>query len=984
MEAHLSHGELTVMYEPGTSGADQNHSGQISFRTMEPREEIATESAKDAPISEAVPRSRWNRQVALIGILIALVAAAVVLPPLINVGRYQRQITALMSRSLGRQVRLSSVELRLLPRPGFVLHDLSVSEDPGFGAEPVLSARTVVASIRMLSLWRGRMEIDRISVDEASLNLVRAADGRWNLNSLLLGAQPALTGSALPGEQGRVATAARASSHFPYLEATDSRINLKQGLEKSPYSLVSTDFSLWQETPGEWRVRLRGQPVRTDLEMSMAETGEVRMEASLRRAAQLREMPLQMQIEWRDAQLGQLSRLLSGSDAGWRGDVRADIEMQGTVDSVQTKARLRAVGVRRQEFAPETPLDFDANCNFRYQHSQNAVHDLGCETAIGDGRIHLKAELPGNAGTPEATLEVQQVPVQAALDLLRTVRGGFAPGISVKGTANGSLTYKVVTETDQERGRGSKKAARGKVAKRFAAKEEASDGLPANLQGSLTVDGVQLNGGGLKEPMVLPRITWSPVFVSGLAGGSVENTGLSGRFTVELAPAASESLVSPSSAQSVTVRLGVGARGYDAVVSGSAAPGRVRDLAYAFGLPHLDAADSFTGGTADFELKARGAWIPSADLNAPSQLTPALANSERKSGQAIEPAGVQVLAADAPGAPQAQESFSGSIELHHAQWKADFLAYPVEFTQATATISGGNATFASDFSFGGSKDGGKEATKAPVRDSAIRGSVMVNAATNCQGNDCVPQVQLRFGTLDAAAVQAALLGAPEQKSLFSPLIARMRSSDRPKWPEMAVKVQAESLVLGPATLQKPVVQVRLRGNNAVVEDWQADLFGGSAKGTGHLQWTSGQPEYTLEGSFTRINAALVGAVLNAKWAGGPLSGSGSVRLAGLTPGELGASAAGDLRFDWLRGVISAAGETKDVPPRQVRFDDWSGTVAIQGGKAQVGENAMLSAGRSSNVAGSIPFGGPVVLAVTPSESKLVAHAGASAALPTVK
>ena len=128
--------------------------------------------------------------------LATLLAAALVLPPLINIGNYKRQITALMSRSMGRPVRLSGVELRLLPMPGFVLHDLAVSEDPQFGAEPVLSARTVVASIRVLSLWRGQIEISRVSVDEASLNLVRSAQGRWNLESLMMGAQPALTGRA--------------------------------------------------------------------------------------------------------------------------------------------------------------------------------------------------------------------------------------------------------------------------------------------------------------------------------------------------------------------------------------------------------------------------------------------------------------------------------------------------------------------------------------------------------------------------------------------------------------------------------------------------------------------------------------------------------------------------------------------------------------------------------------------------------------------
>jgi len=108
-------------------------------------------------------RMRLRRRITAAFLVTVLLAAALVLPGMVNIAHYRRQITALMSRSMGRPVRMSGVELRLLPTPGFVLHDLAVSEDPQFGAEPILSARTVVASIRVLSLLRGRIEISRVS-----------------------------------------------------------------------------------------------------------------------------------------------------------------------------------------------------------------------------------------------------------------------------------------------------------------------------------------------------------------------------------------------------------------------------------------------------------------------------------------------------------------------------------------------------------------------------------------------------------------------------------------------------------------------------------------------------------------------------------------------------------------------------------------------------------------------------------------------------
>ncbi len=946
-------------------------------------------------------KARWKRRVTVIAGLITLLAAGLVLPPLINISRYQRKIAALMAQSLGRPVHMSSVELRLLPLPGFVLHDLSVSEDPEFGAEPILSARTVVASVRLQSLWRGRLEISRVSVDEASLNLVRSAQGRWNLSTLMVGAQPALTGGG--GSLSRSAgTPVRGTSvHFPYLEATDSRVNLKNGVEKSPFSLTGADLSLWQDEPGKWRVRLRGQPVRTDMEMSLGDTGEVRMEASLQSAAELREMPLKVQMEWRDAQLGQLSRLLLGSDAGWRGDVTADIDVQGTPESAQTRARLRATGVRREEFSPATPMDFDANCNFSYQHSLNALHQLGCDTAIGGGRLHLKAELPGSAGAPEATLEVQQVPLQAGLDMLRTIHSDFAPGISLEGSANGSLSYSELAVAQESRV--AKNSLRHRHGRRSVEAAKGIEAAPTKLRGAITVDGGQLRGGELKEPLVLPKMLWTPALVPGFAHGagkSAPSAGLSAKFMI--APGAGRTVpqaaaqtgdakssngtvVAPTEA--ISVRLGVGIDGFDAALTGTAGTARVRELAYAFGLPHLDAADGFSEGTADVDLKATGPWIASSNVVAFPQdgvgalaASPPVASSEIVTGASSvrKPRRVSAAAAtptDLPG----DESISGAVQLHHAQWKAAYLARPVEIAQATMTFSGSRMTFTSDFAYGNAKDAGKD---------LIRGSAVVHAATNCQPGspaDCVPDIQLSFGQLDAGVVQAALVGTPEEKSLFSPLIDRMRSSERPKWLEVAVNVQADTLVIGAVTLQKPVVHLRSKEGEISLESWEADLLGGSAKGTGRFGWTGDRPEYSFDGSFSRLSATQVGALMEAKWAGGSVSGSGSMHLAGLTPRDLVASASGDLNFDWQNGAIAlTAGDEQEERPEETRFDEWKGAVSVHGGAGQLGENAMRVARRSLRVAGAMPFGGPVKLTFASSASRSAARRGQPDLAPAVK
>jgi len=895
--------------------------GKLADATLSGADE-AVASQEDAQIR----KRRWRRRVTWTAVLVVLLAAALVLPPLINIGNYKRQITALMSRSMGRPVRLSGVELRLLPMPGFVLRDLSVAEDPQFGAEPILSARTVVASIRVLSLWRGRVEISRVSVDEASLNLVRSADGRWNLDSLIMGgvmgAQPAPAGS---GQAGRNRAA---SVHFPYLEATDSRVNFKNGAEKTPFSLLETDLSLWQDAPGQWRVRLRGQPMRTDIPMSLADTGEVRLEASLHAAAQLRDMPLKLDMEWRNAQLGQLSRLLTGSDAGWRGDLTLDVSVQGTPDSAQTRARLRATGVRREEFAPVTPLDFDANCDFRYQHSLNAAHDVNCNTAIGDGQLHLKADLPGKAGPPEAMLEVKDLPLQAGLDLLRTVRGGFAPGIQAKGAANGSLTYKEAVVVAEPKKPGRRKAA--------ALPEVAS-----NLQGALTVDGAEFSGGELKEAVPLPPIKLTPTLVhDGAVADAAGRSGLTARFSLPLAATANPEKTDGAAAQATAVQISLTGQGYEAALAGTAGIERLRELAYALGWPHVDAADGFSAGTADFSLTAQGPWIAKGNASGALQL-PAL-QSGSGSG-----------------------SLSGSLTLHHAEWRAGYLARPVELAQGTATFGGGHVDFGGEFTYGHGKDAAKDLVGGTIAVHATRDCV-AGLADDEAGGDCLPQVQLQFGALDAAALEAALLGAPEEKSLFSPLMDRMRSPDRPKWPAVALGVDADSLTLGPVTLQKPEAEIRFLRDAVAVKHWKAGLLGGTAEGTGSFAWTDGKPRYGFDGSFTHVSAVALGTLVGGAWTGGPVSGTGSLQVSGRNAADLAASAAGTLHFDWQHGGgLVAAG----LAAAATSFDDWSGTAAIQAGKVVLGENTLLARRKSSSVAGFVPWGGPAEFAVAPEDGK---------------
>ena len=237
----------------------------------------------DAPLWTPVRRRRATYAAAALLVVILLI----ILPPYISVSRYQRRVAAAISGALGRPVHFSSIQLHLLPLPGLTIKYLVVSELPEFGAEPVMVSDTVEARLRISSLWRRRIEVSRISLESPSINLVRRPDtGRWNLQGIVTQASQI---TSAPTDQTKAGDAPR----FPYIEATDARLNIKNGDTKMPFSVKEAQFSLWLPEPDEWHLRFSGRPVRTDTDVS--DVGLLKVEAILGRGTSLQAAPIDLQ-----------------------------------------------------------------------------------------------------------------------------------------------------------------------------------------------------------------------------------------------------------------------------------------------------------------------------------------------------------------------------------------------------------------------------------------------------------------------------------------------------------------------------------------------------------------------------------------------------------------------------------------------------------------------------------------------------------------
>ncbi|HZD49392.1 MAG TPA: AsmA family protein, partial [Silvibacterium sp.] len=371
-------------------------------------------------------------------LLVLLLVVAFVVVPWININRYHRTIADSLSSSLGRPVHLGSVQLEMLPHTGLAVTDFVVEENPGFGAEPILRAPSVLVTLRLSSLWGGHLEASRIDLDNASVNIVRDARGQWNFNSLLI--QAARSPGPTPQRHA-------AAHRLPYIEFRSARINFKTGAEKRAFSFLNSDVSIWLDEPDQWRLRFEGQPARTDLDLDLADTGIVRLDGSLNRAAALDQIPLKIHAEWSKAPLGQVSRLLLGQDSGWRGLLNAEADLAGDLRNLQVSARLRIDDAHRQEFTPLKQLNVDARCRAVYHRAPQSpaprfIDDLTCLWPIGDGHLLLTGSIRTPLQPqPNLTLEINHTPAEFALNLLGLLRRGVTASLSADGMINGHFTY---------------------------------------------------------------------------------------------------------------------------------------------------------------------------------------------------------------------------------------------------------------------------------------------------------------------------------------------------------------------------------------------------------------------------------------------------------------------------------------------------------------------------------------------------------------
>jgi hypothetical protein len=357
--------------------------------------------------------------------VLLIVLLAVLVPPFVNVNRYRKRVAEAIGRSLGRDVTASRIALKVLPRPGIVLSNFVVAEDPSYGAEPMLRADTVTAFLRLTSLWRGRLEIGTLDLDSPSLNLVRRSDGHWNVEELV---ERASQVTSAPTTETRPEVRPR----FPYVKASSGRVNFKLGQVKKAFAFTDADFALWLESENQWGIRLEARPTRTDVDVH--DTGTLKLDGHFQRASSLRETPLDLKFTFSGSPLGQLTKLIYGRDRGWRGNVQSNASLTGTPASLAVTLDAHVDNFRRYDIALGEALRLQVHCTGTYSSPDDALHDLQCQSPVDPGMLEVRGNAQGWAGGAyDLSVSAERIPAARIVALARHAKKDLPADLTATG-----------------------------------------------------------------------------------------------------------------------------------------------------------------------------------------------------------------------------------------------------------------------------------------------------------------------------------------------------------------------------------------------------------------------------------------------------------------------------------------------------------------------------------------------------------------------
>ena len=394
------------------------------------------------------PRVRRRARIALLALLLSG-AAAWLIPCHFSAEPYRHRLQAGLERTLHRQVTFGRVSVRVLPRPGFVIESAVIHEDPAFGSEPFARVERVECDVRWQTLLGARLDFSRIRLQHPNINLVRKAEGGWNVERLFLILTAAdLRDGGLRYSGPKAADvkneggAYNGPTGLPDLEVEDGRVNFKLGADKKALAITDLRARLSFDAAHRYlQFRVVGSPVRTDL--SLPTPGAVEASGEWTPGRDFRG-PLNAMVRAREALMYDWAPLVTGRNTGLYGVLDAELRVTGPIRSLSFEGRSRLSELHRwDEIPPADPMPWTVAFRGQLDRDQGRVLLETMEASFADSHIHVSGALDYLPSSPEVDLVLalersRLEDLTALAGRVWTWKGGFG----IRGRVEGMLAIK--------------------------------------------------------------------------------------------------------------------------------------------------------------------------------------------------------------------------------------------------------------------------------------------------------------------------------------------------------------------------------------------------------------------------------------------------------------------------------------------------------------------------------------------------------------
>ncbi len=347
-----------------------------------------------------------------------------------DVNRFKPDIVQAVQARTGRTLRFDGdLTLALFPSIGIKLPATTLSER-GSDA-PFAQLASAQASVALLPLLGGHVEIDALRVDGLRATIVRQADGSTNIDDLLGKSPPAPASTTDSGKGG----GAKASAAIGEVRLRNADLTWRDLAAKRTVRLADLDLQFDRYAPGV-RMPLEASAdvsvddpplaakVTIDVEFAWAEDGALAgvYDLALKADGRFRERPMKLDMR--------AEQLVAARDAWDVRQLKAGLDVEtggGPLEARLTAPRLavspqQATGERIELSAKrggESPFEFTlAIADVRGNAAQletNAVKITG-QARSGERRLAVEGTLPLAASVAERTARIERGALNVVVD----------------------------------------------------------------------------------------------------------------------------------------------------------------------------------------------------------------------------------------------------------------------------------------------------------------------------------------------------------------------------------------------------------------------------------------------------------------------------------------------------------------------------------------------------------------------------------------